>query len=167
MKAHTGNASKVALLLAAIGLLVGGCLKTEEFPKEPRIEFKSFEFFGDSASLVISFTDGDGDIGLGPSDNTPPFDTGSTYYFNLFLEHAEKRNGEWYDVEFEEPISYRIPRITPTGQNKSLEGEIAVAIDPFPLFITGNSDTVRYTVELVDRALNVSNRASTGDIIVP
>lgn len=167
MKAHSRNPPKVALLLVGVGLLVGGCLKTEEFPKEPKIEFKSFELFGDSASLVISFTDGDGDIGLGPSDTSPPFDTASTYYFNLFLEHAEKRNGVWYDVEFEEPISYRIPRITPSGQNKVLEGEIAVALDPFSLFITTNSDTVRYTVELVDRALNVSNRASTGDIIVP
>ena len=167
MRAHTGNAPKVALLLAVIGLLVGGCLKSEEFPKEPRIEFKSFEFFGDSASLVIKFTDGDGDIGLGQSDTQPPFDTASTYYFNLFLGHSEKRNGEWFDVEFPEPISYRIPRITPGGQNKSLEGEIAVAIDPFSLFITDNSDTVRYSVELVDRALNVSNQVSTGDIIVP
>ncbi len=161
------RASKVALPLAFITILAGGCLKTEKFPVEPKVTFKSFEFFGDSASLVISFTDGDGDIGLDPSDVSPPFDTASSYYYNLFLEHSEKVNGEWNIVEFAEPIRYRIPRITPTGQNKTLEGEIAVAIDPFPLFITGNSDTVRYSVELVDRALHRSDRVTTTDILVP
>lgn len=163
----SGSAAKVVGLLATAGVLTTGCLKTEEFPNEPRITFKSFEFFGDSASLTISFTDGDGDIGLDPSDNGAPFDTSSIYYYNLFLEYGERVNGEWNVVEFEEPIYYRIPRITPTGQNKALEGEIAVAIDPFPLFITGNADTVRYSVELVDRALNRSNRVVSNDIIVP
>ena len=167
MRTHCGTAPKVVLLVGALGLLLSGCLKTEEFPVEPRITFDSFEFFGDSASLTISFTDGDGDIGLGASDVAPPYDTASEYYYNLFLGYSEKLNGEWVDVDFEEPISYRIPRITPTGQNKALEGEIAVAIDPFPLFITGNSDTVRYSVVLVDRALNRSNEVNTGEILVP
>ena len=111
--------------------------------------------------------DGDGDVGLDESDNAPPFDTASTYYYNLFIEHSEKINGEWLVVEFAQPIHYRIPRITPTGQNKALEGEIAVAIDPFPLYITGNADTVRYSIEMVDRALNRSNRVVTNEIIVP
>ena len=167
MNTPKGSIAKVAGALTLVGVLSGGCLKTEEFPTTPAIQFKSFEFFGDSASLIISFTDGDGDIGLDDSDNAPPFDTGSAYYNNFFLEHSEKVDGVWQPVTFEEPIHYRIPRITPTGQNKTLEGEIAVAIDPFPLFITGNSDTVRYTIELVDRALNRSNIASTGTIIVP
>ncbi|MBX2973119.1 MAG: hypothetical protein KF797_08450 [Flavobacteriales bacterium] len=161
------SAAKVAGGLALAGVLFGGCLKTEEFPNTPAIKFKSFEFFGDSASLTISFTDGDGDIGLNASDNAPPYDTSSIYYYNLFLEHSEKVNGEWQVVGFRDPIFYRIPRITPTGQNKALEGEIAVAIDPFPLFITGNSDTVRYSIEMVDRALNRSNKVYTNDIIVP
>ncbi len=167
MRNTSGSAAKVVGLLALAGVLATGCLKTEEFPNEPRIAFKSFEFFGDSASLTITFTDGDGDIGLDPSDNGAPFDTSSIYYYNLFLEHSELVNGEWNVVEFEEPIYYRIPRITPTGQNKVLEGEIAVAIDPFPLFVTGASDTVRYSVEMVDRALNRSNRVESDVIVVP
>ncbi len=167
MNGGNNSVAKVALVMAVIGMGVSGCLKTEEFPVEPKVVFKSFEFFGDSASLIISFTDGDGDIGLDPSDTSSPFDTGSTYYFNLFLEHQEKIDGEWNDVTFVEPMHYRIPRITPTGQNKALEGEIAVAVDPFPLFITGNSDTVRYSVELVDRELHRSNKVLTNDILVP
>lgn len=163
---NTG-AAKIGGALLVAGVLATGCLKTEEFPAMPAITFKSFEFFGDSASLVVNFTDGDGDVGLDASDNAPPYDTSSTYYYNFFLHYSEKVNNVWNDVEFEEPIFYRIPRITPTGQNKTLEGEIAVAIDPFPLFITGASDTVRYSIEMVDRALNRSNKVFTSDIIVP
>lgn len=161
------SAAKVGGAILVVGVLFSGCLKTEEFPDEPRIAFKSFEFFGDSASLTITFTDGNGDIGLDDSDTAPPFDTSSAYYFNFFLEESELINGEWNTVTFAQPIYYRIPRITPTGQNKTLEGEIAVAIDPFPLFITGDADTVRFSVELVDRALNRSNRVTSDDIVVP
>lgn len=167
MDDRKSSVAKVALLLAVIGVLASGCLKTEKFPVEPTVAFKSFEFFGDSASLTISFTDGDGDIGLDPTDISAPFDTGSFYYYNLFLREQELVSGEWNDVQFEDSIFYRVPRITPTGQNKALEGEIAVAIDPFPLFVTGNSDTVRFSVELVDRALHLSNRVLTNNILVP
>ena len=167
MKTSSNRAAKIAGACGLAGVLFGGCLKTEKFPDIPAIQLKSFEFFGDSASLTITFTDGDGDVGLDATDNAPPFDTSSTFYYNLFLVHSEKVAGVWQDVQFVEPIHYRIPRITPTGQNKTLEGEIAVAIDPFPLFITGNSDTVRYSVEMVDRALNRSNKVFTNEIIVP
>ncbi|MCC6540758.1 MAG: hypothetical protein IT225_00910 [Flavobacteriales bacterium] len=158
---------KVAGSLLLVAVLLSGCLKSEEFPDTPAIAFKSFTFFGDSASLVVSFTDGDGDVGLDAADIAPPFDTSSVYYYNLFLRYSEKVNNVWHNVQFQDSIFYRIPRITPTGQNKALEGEIAVAIDPFPLFITGNSDTVRYSIEMVDRALNRSNRVFTNEIIVP
>ncbi len=161
------GAAKVGGVLLFAAVFTSSCLKTEKFPETPAITFKSFEFFGDSASLTIYFTDGDGDIGLDVADNAPPFDTASAFYYNLFLEHSEKIGGVWHDVQFVDPVYYRIPRITPTGQNKTLEGEIAVAIDPFPFFITGNSDTVRYSVELVDRALNRSNKVFTSEIIVP
>ncbi|MGV3638245.1 MAG: hypothetical protein ACO1NQ_11450 [Flavobacteriales bacterium] len=167
MNISLNGVAKVAGACGLVSVLLSGCLKTEEFPATPAIQFKSFEFFGDSASLTISFTDGDGDVGLDATDIAPPYDTSSVFYYNLFLEQSERINGVWNVVEFDEPVYYRIPRITPTGQNKALEGEIAVAIDPFPFFITGNADTVRFSVELVDRALNRSNKVFTSDIIVP
>lgn len=157
--------AKVALALMAGGLLFTGCLKPEKFPAEPRIEFKAFEQFGDSASLVISFTDGDGDIGLDASDTQAPFDTASTYYFNLFLEYYELRNGEWVQPPLLLPYYYRVPRITPTGQNKALEGEIAVALKPWPINVP-QFDTIRFSVMMVDRALNESNVVMTPNIKV-
>lgn len=155
------------MLACGLGVVLGGCRKTEDFPVEPRIEYKSFGIFGDSASLTISFTDGDGDVGLDDYDNLPPFDTASPYYFNLFLDYFELRQGVWHEVEFDIPMRYRIPRITPTGQNKVLEGDLSVAIDPLPLFTTGLSDTIRYKVHMIDRALHVSNTVESEVIVLP
>ncbi len=148
---------KVAGLLAIAMAAVLGCRKPEEFPVEPVITFRSFTQYQDSASFVIGFTDGDGDVGLDAGDNQPPFDTGSTYYHNLFLDYDELRNGVWTRVDFALPLYYRIPRITPTGQNKALEGEIAVALKPWPIVPGNPFDTVRISARLVDRALHTSN----------
>lgn len=133
---------------------------------EPVITFKSFTQYTDSASFVIRFTDGDGDIGLSDADNQPPFDTGSTYYHNLFLEYDSLSNGEWTRVVFTLPLYYRMPRITPTGQNKALEGEIAVAIKPWPVIPGSQGDTIRLGCTLVDRALRVSNAVDSGPVRV-
>lgn len=157
---------KIAGGVLALTLLLPGCLKREEFPPEPAITFKSFQQFNDSASLTISFTDGDGDIGLDASDNQPPFDTASDNYYNFFLDMDKLQNGEWSPVEFEIPLHYRIPRISPTGQNKALEGEIAVALTPWPYLPASMVDTIRFHVYLVDRALHVSNTVSSGTIAV-
>lgn len=153
--------SKVAGALLVLAALLPSCLKREEFPPEPAIAFKSFEQFGDSASLTISFTDGDGDVGLDASDTQPPFDTASEFYYNLFVDMDRLVNGTWTPVDLLVDLQYRIPRITPTGQNKALEGEIAVALTGWPYV----EDTVRFQVRMYDRALHESNSV-TSDAIV-
>jgi hypothetical protein len=163
MKISTLGVVKVAVVAAVLGT---GCLKSEEFPIEPRLTFKRFDLFGDSASVVVSFTDGDGDVGLNASDLQPPFDTGSVYYNNLFLEYYEMRNGEWVRPTLLLPYNYRIPRITPTGQNKALEGDIAVAIKPWPI-APPQFDTVRFSVRMYDRALHESNTVFTDPAKLP
>ncbi|MCB9193042.1 MAG: hypothetical protein H6597_00795 [Flavobacteriales bacterium] len=166
---RSGNASavKVAVVLVAIVSLLGvSCLKTESFPDTPQITFKSFARFDDSASVTITFTDGDGDIGLDASDTFPPYDT-LPWRYNLFLEYEELQNGTW--VPYEDlalPLYYRVPRITPTGQNKTLEGEIAVTLQPFPTIPNPPYDTIRYSIKLADRALHESNVVYTDRIVV-
>ena len=169
MKKTSAAAAKVGLVVGLAGMLLAGCVKQDDFPDEPLVTFKSFEQFelgaSDSSSLTIAFTDGDGDVGLNASDIAPPFDTTSVYYHNLFVEYDYLQNGVWTRFDFPLPLYYRIPRITPTGQNKALEGEIAVAIKPWPIF--GNAhDTVRFSVHMVDRALHESNTVVSGPVVV-
>ncbi|MBK6755997.1 MAG: hypothetical protein IPG69_20975 [Flavobacteriales bacterium] len=168
MKALPMLRAKVALLLLGVAMVLGACLKTDEFPEEPIIRFKEFTTTGDSAALTIFFTDGDGDIGLGQGDTLPPYDT-MPYVFNLFVEYEELQNGVWVPFTgFTFPFLHqRVPVITPTGQNKTLEGEITYRFTDWPTIPNTPWDTVRYTVKLVDRALHESNIVRTVEIILP
>ena len=160
--------AKVVGLAAAV-LLLAGCFPKEQFPVEPKITMKSLEQFGDSASLTISFTDGDGDMGLEPSALQSPYDTGSTFYHNMFLEYEELQNGVWVRPTLAIPFYYRIPNITPVGQNKVLEGDISVALKPWPVFPAppgSSKDTIRFTVQIVDRALHMSNVETSPVVII-
>ncbi|QQR85022.1 MAG: hypothetical protein IPJ76_10355 [Flavobacteriales bacterium] len=167
--------SKYGWFVAVVGTLgLTSCLKTEEFPPQPSIAFKSFEQFADSAVITLSFTDGDGDIGLGQDQTDAPYDTSSYYYYNYYLEYFLKETGTWV---LKDTIGHRIPVITPTGQNKALEGEIArrfetVQIPGFEspwysnLTDADEGDTVRFDCLIIDRALNVSNKVSSGNIVL-
>lgn len=168
MRSTARTARKLAALIAVCGTLLSGCLKTEEFPIEPTIGYKAFTQYGDSASIVVTFTDGDGDIGLGQGDTNGAYAPGETYYHNFFVEYYTLENGVWSDAYvFALPLYYRVPVVTPTGQNKALEGEIAVALKPYPTLPGTSGDTIRYSVKLVDRALHESNLVYTDAVVVP
>jgi hypothetical protein len=165
--------SKIALFsIPFLGLIImQGCLKPQEFSIEPIIEYKGFTAGSDSATLSFTFTDGDGDVGFNEGEVTPPFDTGSIYHYNVFLDYYEKVNGVWQQGMLNgKPISfnYRTALLTPDGNNKALKGEIIVHILPF-YYNPGSpdSDTIMYKVRMCDRALHLSNQVDTPEIIVP
>ncbi len=146
------------------------CLKPEQFPVEPAIEFSSFTQFGDSAELVVSFTDGDGNIGLSKSDTTGGFSSTQRYHHNLFVEYFEKVDGAGWqpgkDLNGDDIIfKYRIPVLTPQGKNKALKGKIRVTIEPsFYNPISPDSDTLKYRITLVDRDFNESNAVESIEV---
>ena len=165
MRNGASSAVKVSLACWAAGLLLSSCLKTEEFPPEPMLVFKSYDQAAEPARLTVSFTDGDGDIGLDQGDTLAPFNPGSPWYHNFFVDYYKMQNGQWELQVFTLPLYYRIPVITPTGQNKTLEGDIAVEISPLVLpQLPG--DTVRFGVHIADRALHESNTVFTEAIVV-
>lgn len=147
------------------------CLKPETFPIEPSITFDSFTALNDSGVLIISFTDGDGNIGLAENDTTGVFSSTQKYHHNLFVEYWEKIDGlGWQkgknfagdDIVF----LYRIPVLTPNGKNKALKGKITTTIEPSyfnPL--SPDSDTIKYRITLVDRDLNESNVIESREVI--
>lgn len=161
------NAAKLSFVVLLVAVLASACLKTEEFPKEPQITFKSFVQTPDSSTLTISFTDGDGDIGLGQGDTLSPYDPGSVWYHNFFVDQYKKVNGAWVLQNFTLPLYYRIPVITPTGQNKALQGDISVEISPLVLPPPASGDTTRFSVRIADRALHESNTVFTPDQVQP
>lgn len=168
------------ILTSILGVLLCGCLKPEKFPTEPEIVFKDAIVRNDSLFLTVDFTDGDGDIGLNDSDTIAPYDTSSVFHHNFFVDYFEKVDGVgWVQGRdnFGNPITfnYRLPVITPQGQNKALKGEILVIVEPilgagntsFPTYyneFSAESDTVQYRVRLADRSLNMSNEVSSYEV---
>lgn len=169
------KASKIAVfsILSAGFIFLQGCLKPQEFPIEPAIEYKNFEpNSADSATLSFTFTDGDGDVGFNEGEVDPPYDTGSIYHYNVFLDYYEKVNGVWQPgtTTSGKPISfrYRTALLTPDGNNKALKGEIRVSIIPYYYNpASPDSDTIMYKIRMCDRALHMSNEVETPEIIVP
>lgn len=155
--------TKISFIVIISTLILSSCLKPEEYPLEPIVTYERFNVMNDSATLVVSFTDGDGNIGLRQSDTTGDFSPNKYFHHNFFVEYYEKDDAlGWVrgktltgdDIEF----LYRIPYLTPNGNNKALKGEIEVTIEPtyYNPFST-QSDTIMYKIYLADRNLNISN----------
>ena len=150
------------VLLIAAGF--GSCRKFEEYPPVPEISFNDFVYLineetgiSEKGILSISYRDGDGDIGLEQEDTLFPYQIDGEYYYNLIITLSEMQNGEFVELPFN--FSARIPPLIPKDQQKSIKGIIENELfiyDP-----TSDFDTIRFTVKLVDRALNVSNEVIT------
>ncbi len=172
MNAKVVRITGLGVLLAA-GSALTGCLEKEEFPDQPILTFKELDQRYELNSpndtitslffyVTVNFTDGDGDIGLDAADTVySPFGPGEAHYFNYYTQIQKRMNGEWADIR--DPWRYRMKRITPTGQDPTLNGEITVRMGPIegdmpfpnPDLFTG--DTLQVTVRLEDRSLHISN----------
>lgn len=166
-------------ILSLLVILVSiSCKKYEEYPPEPVLEFSDFLILRDTAGidqrgiLKMTYTDGDGNIGLNDSDTVAPYD------YNLFIKYFELQRGVFKEIFLVTPnyindstviydtatFNGRIPILTPAGKNKAIRGEIEDT-----LFINNPLspyDTIKFEIYIVDRDLNKSNTISTPPIIV-
>ncbi|MCH2213759.1 MAG: hypothetical protein MK086_01180 [Flavobacteriales bacterium] len=161
------------LIVAAVS-----CNEKDDLPDEPVIN--SIDFDEDQKLLIFNFTDGDGNFGLSESMTNPPFqdsiDGGiNEFSNNLWLDLFVKEEGSYNLVETSNPngFDFRIPELTPQGQNKQLRvtGTYDLAFD-LEALTEGNNpelsigDTLKFEVILVDRDLNLSNLATTENHIL-
>jgi hypothetical protein len=150
-------------------MVFSGCMKKQSFSDIPQISFLGMELLVDTAQVVrsgiltISYQDGDGDIGLNPSDTFPPYQRNGPYYYNYVINYFEKQNGVFQQIFDSIPFSARIPVLTPNDPNKAIKGFIT---DTLPLYPPPFHDTIRFEVFLYDRALHKSNTVTTPEIIL-
>ena len=166
-------------MLLLLCLAFAACRPQVNFPKETQLQFVSLEKIDngtpidDKAILKLHFTDGDGNVGLDPTDNTPPFD--SLYYYNFFVVYHAKRNGEF--VAFPAfTFNARLPRFLTSNTPEPIEGDIeyVIAIRNPNLVMLQDSiwvpvpviDTVMFECWLMDRDVKESNRVFTTEITV-
>ncbi|MDD4148463.1 MAG: hypothetical protein PHE33_00375 [Bacteroidales bacterium] len=140
------------------------CFGVEQYSPIPKVEFVDFTFNDTinilenrvlNGTLHFSFVDGDGDIG---------FDTISPQKNTIFLEKYQFMSGVLIPVELLLPLNYYVPKFTPEGNDKTLKGEILIndLDENYPF----SGDTILYKFYIVDRAGNVSNVESTGNLIL-
>jgi hypothetical protein len=171
MEGKTINRSRLFYLVTfpvIISIFVS-CLKKEEYPVVPQIAYEGFTLEFDSGLyaqrgyLTISFKDGDGDLGLEPDQKYPPFNEGSKYYYNYYIDYYEKRNGIFYKVDLGAGYNSRFPNLTQDDPNKAIKGIIVDTLDFFP---PPAHDTIMLKFFIYDRALHQSNIDSTPPVIL-
>ncbi len=145
--------------------IITSCKKQNEYPIEPHIEYLSFTKIPNSgtadnkAFLAITFTDGDGDIGLEKDDTLPPFNPGSEYYYNYYIDYYEKLNDTFRRIDLPFPFNARIPYVEESLAERGIKGEIQIEI--YINNVNSTADSIRFDLQIVDRAQHKSNIVTT------
>jgi len=142
---------KIISGVAIMSLFFSSCKKDKEEPSIiPKIEFISIspgsvKEYQDSINIVISYEDANGDIGSNDANVK-----------NLFV--TDSRNNVTYE--------YRISQLSPSGSNIHIKGNLNTIIKNTAITNGSNSQTVSYSVYLIDRAGNQSNTVNTSAITI-
>lgn len=153
----------LAWFAAVSGLTVVGCLSPPDYPLEPVIEFVGLSKDtmvqdplgkADTTLVVLSFTDGDGDIARSAQDSLP----------NVFVDNLETA---------EQVGGFKLDPIDEAGAENGISGELRLLLQTtccdYPLFVNAVPcqpsreypiDTLLTEAYIIDRAGNESNRVS-------
>lgn len=155
---------KISILILISSFIFVSCFKTPEYPLEPTVKFESYDkpnnvfTLGETGNLVISFTDGDGDLGKATNQ-----DSSSRVYY---------RNQR--DTAFFQENYYVIPNIPAKGTTNAISGTLEIKLsealfnsyETYFIFKGKTIDTFTYKLYITDRANHISNVIETEPIIV-
>lgn len=154
-------------LLLLMGFFIIACKKAPNYPKEPVISFSNLKVVADSSDknnpvdsvyISINFQDGDGDIGNDPLKDK-----------DFFVKIYKRISGTYiYQDLGAFDYSGNLPRFSKlTGP---LDGTITQVV-PFDYIVPNGlgfdkNDTLRFEIQIKDRANNFSNIVPTSDYIM-
>lgn len=136
--------------IVAVGACLSSCKKDKPvYSDVPEISFvsvspSSVSAYGEPVTFVISYQDGDGDLGENSSD-----------VHNLFL--TDNRFGITY--------AYRIQQLAPSTTPIIIKGQIKIILDNAGINST-SPQSVTFSIYVVDRAGHVSNTVTSSTITV-
>jgi hypothetical protein len=138
------------LFAAAFIVAFTSCKKDEAIDSNvPTIELESVSSTnvqeGDPLTFKIKYTDGDGDLG----ENNPDA-------HNLFL--TDNRVNVTYE--------YRIQELAPSGSSLIIRGHLNVELNSTAITDGSNSQSVTYSIHVVDREGNQSNTVTSSAITI-
>ncbi len=161
------------LLPIFIAIFLSSCLGKPDFSNVPFITFKSITLsappestnggvsYGDDITVAIEFQDGDGDLG-----------TSQTDIKSMNLVAFKKQQGKFSPIVFPSDFTFggNFPPLS-TVSNSPIKGELQNKIQ-FAYKISSSlprinkGDTVKFSVQLTDRAGNKSNVVETNEVIL-
>ncbi len=160
------------IVFFGLGFALSSCFKEPEFSFTPSIEYKDFskailldQFLGatkDSIVLNIGFQDGDGDLGLGEEDKQTAQENDD---FNFIVQPFRKKNGKFEAYNSLIPLSGYFPLLKTDEKPGPLEGVLSYTIEFYHSF-TPKNDTLKFQIQIKDRAGNSSNITETEEIVV-
>ncbi|MBL7828939.1 MAG: hypothetical protein JNJ57_20050 [Saprospiraceae bacterium] len=144
------------------------CVRPPDYPKEPVIKFEGLsksvlqqgKSEGDSVTIYLSYTDGDGDLGYPGNDATA----------SVFVRD---------DRDSFSKFEYQLPYVDPQGAGNGISGEISIVIPTSCcIYVTPEGlklacdnvpqsflfDTLNYFIKIKDRAGHESNEIKAGPI---
>ena len=138
------------------------------YPDTPVVDYQGFGLFiavdqlGNKSlmgQLTFEFTDGDGNVGLPPLDDTTDLSLPDTVKYNFFLQLYDLQGYEYVKIPDEDGgiLKYRIPYLDKQPLKGTMDLEIAYPVIKY--------DTIFYTFYIFDRDFNRSNTDTT-DVIV-
>ena len=136
--------------IVVIAMALSNCKKDEPITsEEPSIELESVSstnvLEGDPLTFRIKYTDGNGDLG----ENNPDV-------HNLFL--TDNRVNVTYE--------YRIQELAPENSSIIIQGHLDVELNSTAITNGSNSESVTYSLYVVDRAGNHSNTVTSESITI-
>lgn len=139
---------KRILMVLVLSMVFFSCKKEEEKPQSPTLVYKSISntevfSFENNLKVVFSYEDFQGDLGTTDPDE-----------LTLFVK----------DARLSTPDMYHIPPMTPELQELHIKGNYEVELSTLFLLGNGASETTKFSIQLRDRAGNLSNTIET-DIV--
>ena len=141
---------KKYFLLVCLPVFLASCKKDEKTVSEtPEIKLISISSDsiaeGDPVTFVISYVDGDGDLGENNAN-----------VYNLFLT----------DTRVNVVYKYRVRQLAPDNSHITIQGNLDVLLNSTAITDGSNSQNVIYKIYLVDRAGHQSNTISCSPITI-
>jgi len=168
------------LFLFFVIFLFTGCYRDPDYSTVPLISFQNIESsagdIADTVRITIQIQDKEGDLGLTSFENDPKFQTidpdgnRNPFYHNFFIQTFRQTQGDFALVDFPDgqELHGRFPRfLAEPGKNTM---EITLTYEFLVYFVFGSplekGDTLRFNVQISDRALNLSNMITTESIVL-
>jgi hypothetical protein len=148
---------QIAFTLILLATILYNCQKIRSYPNTPEVSYKNFSY--PDTVLTFSYADGDGNFGIDLA-----IDTANNLY-DMFLSMYQKRDTNYTLIPELDTIPWDINSIPqPQGQNKTMRGDIAIALRNTLSALQNFPDTFRFEFYIIDRDNNRSKTVKTPDL---